>query len=294
MILSIDPIDLNIAAIIRATRKQFGYSQIELAKKLNLTQSTYSRAENCKSLFNVFQWDDFCGLFELHHHSYKFGYIDQMSFKNKSTTPNHFVLPKRYVGNDITAQEVLPTLQFFAQKLGRETLVDMLKSYGIDPDFFTYRFNRLSVQLQIDVTKYLIQTNTLNKDSMPELAQIAATPFSHGSSYQAFESQDDKSAIGNIKTFLELSNHHQSFSTLQIENQETNIINLKRTFKTESVDKNNFKFDSILGNYFCEYLQGHMHQIAKTNLHSPAKIYINHSDCFFKGAKECKYQIRVA
>ena len=54
----------QIAANLKATRLQFGFSQEDVAKKLNVSQSYVSRCETGGRRINVFDLERFADLYE--------------------------------------------------------------------------------------------------------------------------------------------------------------------------------------------------------------------------------------
>ena len=292
MIFEKDPVELKMAAILRATRKQIGASQIEFASKLSMTQSTYSRAENGLSLFTVFQWSDFCDTFGLHYHCYQQGLIDEKSFRtNAQPLQAKNKISLRYRSNEISVQELFPILQFFVEKLGMRPLKQLLRTYGVDPDCFIYRYNRVGLQLQVDLLKYLIQNDVLTIESLPELTKIVATPFAHGNLYNDYIENNHKNPIENIRKFLEKINRYQNYSTFSIDNVSENVIDFTRRFEESG---KNLRNEAMIGNFMCEYLQQYVREIAKLNVDGPCNLTIKHLDCFFKGNNVCKYQIKIA
>ncbi len=130
---------MRIAALMRAARKKRDLTQVEVSKRLQISQSALSKIESGLLIPSAPQWFEFCQFTDISADSLLTGYMERLgSAVVESGDLNvGFKIPKAYRpyrGSKMRA--MLPFLKYFHSVAGEEKVDQYFRSIKLDQDAF--------------------------------------------------------------------------------------------------------------------------------------------------------------
>lgn len=201
---------IKTGRIIRAGRKSHGWTQIEVAKTLGITQGALSKMEAGKLIPSVQQWFEFCRSGSIPFDSLFFGYLDRLqpvtlqeSISNQNFKINEIYT--EYAGS--TARSLFPLIGWAEQKLGPEKINSLWKALGVDPDYFVDLSNPINFRFFADFTALLKSEGLFKKSDFQKITRPLSDGKNHGLLNQTY--QQDLSVEPLFKTVFSNSSMYE-------------------------------------------------------------------------------------
>ena len=160
----------NLSKLIRVSRKEFGISQIDLAQKMDLSQSAISKIENGSLMPSALQWLAFCEMVKIDPNSLVQGYIDReenAGFERKKNL--NFKVPVGYLdhpGSNVRGIKGFSSLLDYS--VGKGAFSSFCVENKIDPDYFVCLDNRIN----FDFTLRLVDSILLKSKKSFDINKI--------------------------------------------------------------------------------------------------------------------------
>lgn len=286
-------ITLNIRRVLRAARKQLALTQIEVASRLALDQSAYSRIESGSQMLTAPQWIEFCRLTRISPNSITEGLIEiAPPVSPTELTPirvGTFKIPQKYGRSwGSKVRDALPYLRYFTTAYGNDRLSDYLENLKIDPDFFINLENVIDLDFQLDLARNLIQNNKLKKNNIGDLVSLAITPTIQGSLDCKYTDCQDLRSLLQIAVYNS-RRYDQNFH-YAITDSTSHHLDLS-VAPTALLDDQNYR-DDVLGDFLCRYKKQYLHQFISH--YTKTSPNLTETQCHFKGHKKCIYRVGIA
>ncbi len=281
----------KLPSLIRSVRKNLGLSQTEVAQVIGIDQSAYSRIEKGSQKLLIEQWFLFCELTQISPDCVMLGYVDYLRpLGTLETYLNKKMLPQKYLTHGGTSlRKVLPLVDYFHKKVGEKKWNDYLNSHGLSSDFFNFIDHEMNLNFEVDLTKELIQHHGLNRQSLDQALDLVWMPKFHGQlGYQYLSITDPLERVRSLVSNQRFYETAFQFETLHISAKKLEVA-LARDSSFEQFD---YRSDSILGDFLCQYRKKYLLKFAEPN-HDQPKIKLKELQCQFKGSAECIYQMTL-
>ena len=282
----------KIARIVRATRKQLGLSQDDVAQRLGLIQSALSRIETGAQMLSAPQWAEFCRFTGISPDSIMTGYVDlkKPAILKTDDREGTFKIPRRYSkvrGSKVRA--MIPFLKYFESLYGEEGLRKYLKEKKIDPDFFICLDNQISINFVIDMAEYFVSKGTLKQKDFAKLTKPASSPESHGTLHYLYESKNDAADL--LAVLVPNSRYYECNFDYVIEAEARRYIDLSVT-PCQHLEATDYRDNETLGDFLCRYKKHYFEQF--TSFHGTEAAHIEELQCHYKGHSKCVYRVNLA
>lgn len=191
---------IKTARMIRTSRKARGWTQVETARKIGISQSALSKLESSQLIPSVHQWFEFCKHAAIPVGSHLLGYLDRLE-----PVTFHEVLPKQdfkiskiYTeGAGSTARSLFPLLRWAEQKVGSEKIDQLWETLGVDPDYFVELSNPINFRFYADLTTHLKESGYFKSSDLVKLTQPVSRSSSHGMLAQIYLKATDPESLVN-------------------------------------------------------------------------------------------------
>ena len=195
---------LRVGPVIRAARKLRGLSQSEVARELQVSQTTVSSIESGEVAISGSNWLRLSRLLRvLPDHTFFEGIVDSANINGlDDPLETGFKLPKRYANNAFsTVRAAQPFFRFFECCCGRAALDEFLKErMNVDPDI-RYIYNlRLSIRFNLDLASHLIRAGHLTLNTLDLITSQLVNPKTHGLLAKSY--QDAAGSVDLLKQLL--------------------------------------------------------------------------------------------
>ncbi len=274
-----------ITQIIRASRKLSGFTQSDLASKIQISQSTLSKVEKGLLSFEFMKWFDFCDATGIDEDSCKIGYIDQIKeiqLDSQEYFGSFRIPPKYFFLKSNTNRWLMPLLSSLKASLGHQEYKNFMRTEGFDPDFFSV------YHLTTNLNFPLKLISLLSKDSSPtwieDLAFPLSTPENHGILRKNYNERM-KWQKKLTKLLIKSQKYNQINFLHQIEDEQEKGITV--SFKPAMHTKE-FEYKNA-GSFFCDFEKASLKASSQLLGHPP--ISLIEKECHFKGNDQCIYQI---
>lgn len=279
------------AQLIRAARKQLGFTQIDLSKRLDISQGALSKLESAILIPSAPMWFTFCELTDLPVESFKTGFIDRI----EGCTPrsgryeNGFKLPKRYANDRGTkVRMLLPWLNYFSSTMGERKLVSYLENQKLDPDFFVNLDSQINFNFTMDIARELTQCGHLKKSDFPTLVEPVKRPEFHGALHSYYDKMRTVSNL--IRSFTSHMKKYSCNVNCEIEAETPKYIDFS-VRPAEHLKQFNYMDDPVLKNFLCLYQANFAATFSTYGDRSIAPI--KELECHYKGAPKCTYRMGI-
>ncbi len=180
------------SAVIHCARKIRGFSQMEMAKALGVSQPHMSRLETGLAELSVSELFRFCEITHIDVFCFRSGRIDFLNPAGleNSARENGFVLDKSYQKDRASkVRSILPLLAILKQKKPKQ-FSGLLKSLSFDPDFFVSMDNTVSARFELDLLRE-VRKKVEPKQFIKLVGEQAKRPEIHGTLGAVYQKQTD-------------------------------------------------------------------------------------------------------
>ena len=256
---------VKTAKIIRTARKLRGWTQIDCAKKMELSQSALSKMESAILIPSAHQWFEFCACAEIPADSYLQGYLDRLElirFQDKVAQKDFKVSDIYRKDAGSSARSMAPMIQWLYSSLGEVKAKKLIKDMGVDPDYFVDLGNQINFRFFVDLFQVMKKKGIYKKTDLSQITQQAASPKAHGSLYVGNHQGSTVESL--LKTAFSKSAFYEVNFDYKIEDVHQNKIAFSVTPKEHLLVNKNLQFaearefiDDYRGGYFkslIEYL----------------------------------------
>lgn len=281
---------------MRAARKQLGFTQEEIAGRLEISQSALSKLEHGALIPSAPQWFEFCRITGISTESLMTGYIErnQPASLKEGMREGSFKINKRYaVHRGSKVRAMLPFLAYLNASVGEKKYREYFKSVKLDADYFIDLDNQVGLEFCLDLSRYLINQKFLKPNDLQKLVAPVSQPETHGSLHLRYDSNRGNKA--NLLNVLILnSRHYECNFSYRIEEQKRQHLDLAIEPERHLAPAS-YRHDPILGDFLCQYKKGYfshfMHYGEREDGHSGE---IHELECHYRGAPKCVYRIPLA
>lgn len=248
---------IKTAKIIRTARKQRGWTQIDTAKKIGVSQSALSKLESGILIPSVHQWFEFCTAAGIPADSHVHGYLDRLEiirFQDQLSNQNFKVNEIYRVDAASSARSLSPLIQSLYDSIGDVKAKKLIKDMGVDPDYFADLGNQINFRFFMDLFYWMKKKGIYKKTDLSQITQLASTQKAHGGLYS---NQDFGASVDSL---LKLSFSKSPFYEVNFDYQIEDVGAKKTTFSVtarEHLLKNkNLQFDESR-EFIDEYRSGY-------------------------------------
>ncbi len=277
----------HVAQVLRSRRKSFGFSQIQVASQIHVSQSTLSKIESGMLKPDVFQWYGICQQLKLSPTGWVRGVIDSGQAVTLKSEPKEglYNIPGYYAYNRGESNRYyLPFFYIFKEALGEKSLYNFLETLKIDLDYFLDFDNQLNFNFFMSLVNALIDQGVLKSHNIEKLLECLTLPYFHGSSGESFLHQ-----AGNWKRLLKEALRQRKryeidfIHTLEDESEEQRTISVKPNDHLRDFQYRHKKWGSFLCDFHKSWYKNVLAFEGKTS------VTIQEKACHFKGADRCIY-----
>jgi transcriptional regulator with XRE-family HTH domain len=282
----------RIARLVRATRKQLGFSQEDVAQRLGIIQSALSRIETGSQMLTAAQWAEFCNFTGVSPDSIVTGYVDlkKSAVLKMDDREGTFRIPRRYSkvrGSKVRA--VIPFLRYFESLYGEEGLREYLKARKIDPDFFICLDNQISLNFILDIAEELTNKGALKPNDFTTLTKPVSMPEVHGTLHYLYETKNDAADLLNV--LIPNSRYYECNFDYAIEAQARRYVDLS-VLPGEHLQATKYRGHPVLGDFLCRYKKHYFEQF--TSFGGTEGGRIEELQCHYAGHNKCVYRVNLA
>lgn len=213
----------KIARVWRAGRLLAGLTQNQLAKALEIPQSSISKYETMNLEPSASDWFHFCQYVGIDaHKALNLGYIDSKTkFKSKLYSTSLFNVPIRYRRDfSMKIREFIPIKEVIIREAGVKLWEKFVKAHDIEAEMFHVYDFQISYQLFLDLVAW---TKENSLDVLSLATDLAGSPDYQGLVSEQFATKTDPTSL--MKKFSEIQGYYQNAVTtdFQISSQEATL-----------------------------------------------------------------------
>lgn len=283
---------MRIAALMRAARKKRDLTQVEVSKRLQISQSALSKIESGLLIPSAPQWFEFCQLTDISADSLLTGYMERVSSAVVESGELNvgFKIPKAYRpyrGSKMRA--MLPFLKYFHAVAGEDKVDEYFRSIKMDQDAFLDLDGQINLKFCLDLSRTLIQTGLLKPADFSKMTSTVSQSETHGRMHRMYDGQKDPLAL--IQVLLQNARQYECNFHYQIE--ERNEKRLAFSVKPEEhLAEFDYRNDPVLGDFLCQFKKHYFESF--THYGSSQGATLHERQCHYKGADSCVYELKTA
>ncbi|HAR43381.1 MAG TPA: hypothetical protein DCS07_12250 [Bdellovibrionales bacterium] len=277
---------LQVGYVLRAARKASRLQQVDVARKLGVTQGYLSKLETGQMVPDAILWFHFCDLVNIPYESLKTGFIDFMvpAKLRDDQRENGFKLPKQYARSRGTkVRALLPLLDFARQKLGSTKYLRLLESYGLAPDFFVHLDNQIGIEFSLDLITVLIEKKLATKRDLAVLTASASNPVFHGGLKTCYDQAQNSSDL--IQEYIRNIRHYDCDFNYEILQSSKNHLELS----IQPLSHISASHPSLANRDFCDMRRHYLENISAYRGMPGLKVI--ETCCTYSGDEACVYQL---
>lgn len=282
----------NISQLMRAYRRENGYSQEYISPWLGVDRTGVARIENGQRDITLEQWASFASATSIPWDSYYTGTIDRRlsATLQEKGHPNPFNLPMRYRDSrGSTVRSLQPILEFARRQMGDGTFANFLQARGIDPLFFVNFDNHINHGFALDVFVELVRRGHLGKHNIGEIAKAVQKPEIHGHLHHLYDNKQN--ITDKFVTLIDSTKFLDVNHKYEILDHTSGTVDVSVT-PYDHMWAPSFMNHFVLGNLRCRYHVSYLQNFAAyRGMRDVA--HIESSECTFKGDSRCVYKIAV-
>ena len=288
---------VRTAKVFRAARKQKGFSQLELSKKLSITQGTLSKIELGKLSVSSSIWYEFCNLTDLQPEwAWGLGVVDRPEMKNKITSDQvgSFSLPEKYRLNRGTpVRSIRALLGYFSSVYGEKKLNEYMERIGVDPDYFLVLSNQININFSLDTFEVLAADGRLKPENLKMIANAYSNPTFHGALAGRFHTTGPEVHENLLTDLIRNVGHYDMNFNYVIESVQNGVVTISIA-PSEHLKAFNYKRGE-LGAALCSYKQEILKSFVTLGSGSSgvSPLAIEERECHYKGAPRCLFHVRI-
>jgi transcriptional regulator with XRE-family HTH domain len=282
---------MRIAALMRAARKKNDLTQVEVAKRLQISQSALSKIESGLLIPSAPQWFEFCQVTHISPDSLTTGYMERLSTAviESGDLSVGFKIPKAYRpyrGSKMRA--MLPFLQYFRAVAGEEKVEQYFRSIKMDPDSFIDLDGQINLRFCLDLSRTLIQSGFLKPDDFSRMTSSVSHSETHGRLHRMYDGQTDPLVLTQVL----LQNSRQYECNFQYQIEERNPKHLVFSVKPEEhLSEFQYRQDPVLGDFLCRFKKHYFESF--THYGNSHGATLHERQCHYQGADSCVYELKT-
>lgn len=280
----------NLPLLLKAIRKHQRLGQVQVAKYLNLEQSSYSRVESGSQKLTAEQWFLFCEMTQTPPDAAFLGYIDFLRPIGSQGigAESEFDLPERYAferGSSI--RKILPLVEYAKKEWGKKKWTDYLQKVELKPDFFLYLDNEINLNFEMDLARELIKGGSLTPKALPEILAPVTTPSFQGQ--LRFHYRNVQEPSERLKKLFSDQKHYETYFNYTVLEESPGSMDISVT-PGDHLGAFSYRKDSILHDHLCRYRKTFLKSFSEGETHKN-HVHIRELGCQYKEAQECTYQV---
>jgi transcriptional regulator with XRE-family HTH domain len=214
----------SLGPIMKAARKFKKFNQADVAHAIGCSQSALSKMEHSLLTPSAPQWFLFSRFTAIPPETIETGIIDRHSkvTLNDASVSLGYKLPKRYrINRAQKVREIYPLLTYLEKKIDAEAYPELMRSIGVEPEFFLDFDNIISYQFVIDLMNLF---SRLGHDSLKDIQDMVVFGQDH-LYWDGFidEWKKFKSVKELLKAFGHEQPHFQADFTIQIQEMDHHL-----------------------------------------------------------------------
>ena len=283
---------VKTAQIIRSARKQRGWTQIDTAKKIGISQSALSKMESGLLIPSVHQWFEFCSSAGIPADSHIQGYLDRLElirFQDKVIQKDFKVadIYRRDAGS--SARSMAPLIQSLYAHLGEPKAHKFIKEMGVDPDYFVDLGNQINFRFFVDLFQSMKKKGIYKKSDLSEVTNQASSRKSHGVLFAGYQQVSSIESL--MKTAFSKSTFYEVNFDYQLEDINPKKIAFSVTPKAHLLANKNLQFTEAR-EFINEYRGGYFkHLIESLNA---KQVSVKNVVCVSDEVSRSIYEMSVA
>ncbi len=256
---------VKTAKIIRTSRKLRGWTQVETAQKIGISQSALSKMESGVLIPSVHQWFEFCSSAGIPADSHVQGYLDRLEMLRFQDTvaQKDFKVSQLYRNHaGSSARSMMPLLNGLFTNLGDIKAKKLVKEMGVDPDYFVDMGSQINFRFFVDLFQVMKKKGIYKKSDLSQITSETPTQKIHGglvSSYQQAINAESLLKLG----FSKSSFYEVNFS-YKIEESSTKKLSFSIIPKEHLLMDKQLQFDEardFLNDYRTAYFKNFVDQL---------------------------------
>lgn len=281
----------NTGRVVRAMRKQLGYSQSSLCRKIGISQAMLSKVESGNRALGIDELLAFCKFAGISANAAQRGYIEMLDPENRVQTlrdDNPFDLPRRYAKDrGSKVRMVLAYTNAVSRTFGQSVLDEFLVSEKIDPDFFVNLDNQIHISFNLDLFTPFVSKGDFKQDF---LGLVGRQMFERTASLMRCSYSEDPGVLEPTAAFIK---NLQLFEV----NHAYAIEGLKKNHIEFSIKPNwhlqikSYRSHPILNDIPCRCRKSYL--ISHLAAHTGQRYSITELQCFHAGADRCIHRIEI-
>ena len=169
----------RIGHTVELVRKHLGLNQRDIAPRVGLDQSAFSRVESGKQVLTHPQWLAFCELTGVSPDATASGWFE---LKSLESAPSAMKLPDRYAfEKHIRVRALLPLIDYAKSALGQRGWDTFLEGVRMNPDYFACLNASINFNFAVDVVEELRVKRGLKAEDAFDFTRTVIEPHAHGS-----------------------------------------------------------------------------------------------------------------
>jgi transcriptional regulator with XRE-family HTH domain len=281
----------QISRLMRGCRKILGLSQKTVAAELGLDQSGLSRVESGLQDLTAPQWFVFCQLVGISPDSLRLGYIEMPAqIRFKLSDRKGIRLPERFSHHAHSKiRSAVPIASYCEEVLGSPEFNRYMESVGVDSDLLIDLNGPININFIMDTARHLIETRKLRPSAISQLSKAVRSEAIHGSlSYEYNRVAGDRQKL--LTALISNMDQYDSDFVYKVEDLKNEHMDIS-VKPTANLLNFNYRHDSVLGDFLCQYNKGFFSNFSSYGRNQPAKVSILQNQ--YKGAESCLYRVQT-
>lgn len=282
----------KIAALMRAARKKMRLTQVEVSKRLQISQSALSKIESGLLIPSAPQWFEFCEMTGISADSLMSGLIERNrpAVLESGNADLGFKVPKMYLENrGSKVRAMLPFLSYFEEVAGSKKVDEYFARIKMDRDIFTDLDTQISLQFCLDLSRTMIEQGMLKASDFSKLTQSVAQSGTHGSLHRIYDAETNP--IQLLSLLLQNAKRYECNFNYQIQEQKSDRMVLS-VAPEKHLAGLSYRSDSTLGDFLCQYKKHYFETFA--TYRGARGATLEEKQCHYHGADSCVYELKLA
>ncbi len=280
---------VKTAQIIRSARKSRGWTQIDAAQKIGISQSALSKMESGVLIPSVHQWFEFCSSAGIPADSHIQGYLDRLElirFQEK-VVQSDFKLKEIYRQNaGSSARSMAPLIHWLHSSVGEVKAKKLIKDMGVDPDYFVDLGNQINFRFFVDLFQVIKKKGIFKKADLSQVTCQVASKKAHGGLYTGYSQASTVEAL--LKTAFSKSPFYEVNFDYKIEDVHTKKVVFSVVPKEHLLDNKQLHFLEAR-EFLSDYRSGYFKNLVE-HLNSKQAL-VKDVNCISNSIESCIYEM---
>ncbi len=290
----------NPGSLIQAMRIYSNMNQQSLAERLNISKHELALLESNEQSPSLDLWCHVMDHFGLPIDASRYGYIDFESIISirSGIEENGFLLPLRYSQRKcIKVRELLPLLNFTANRYGEKILTKIMEDLHVSPLFFHILDNQINVFFLADfLEKLQSMAGVLNTD-YANVADYFANEKLHGSLAQLYRHCTTEKEL--VQTYLsELDKYERVFKYDLEALHENNALLVHINYNSAELEDDLFEAGAETQVFLDEYREAKIMRLSQFPVNKKEinnrLLSLSEVSSVYKGDSETVYKIEFS